>query len=124
MEQETEVVVAKLPNGVEVGVEVAAAGGTGNVGVLDQLDFQEVQRIIEGLAQVVGHALQQVKPQSATAELGLSLKVETGTLTAVLVKAGGDASIKVSLTWESGAATDDAPAAAGVDGEAADAGAG
>lgn len=100
MDQETEVVTATLPNGVEVGVEVLVDGGPGNVGVLDHLDFKEVEHIIAGLAQVVGQALQQVKPQKATAELALGLKVETGKLTGVLVKAGGNASIKVSLTWE------------------------
>jgi hypothetical protein len=39
-----------LPNGAEVGVKVLAAAGTSNVSVLDKLDFQEVQRIVEGLA--------------------------------------------------------------------------
>jgi hypothetical protein len=68
--------------------------------------------------------LQQVKPQKATAELGLRLKVETGALTAVLVKAGVDASIKIGLTWESPPAlvTAEAPAAVGADRESADAG--
>jgi hypothetical protein len=100
MERETEVVKVALPNGVAVGVEVVASRGASNVGALDHLDFSRVQAVVEGLAQVVVESLQRVQPQKATAELGLSLKVESGQLTGVLVKAGGDASIKISLTWE------------------------
>jgi hypothetical protein len=100
MDREREVVDVELPNGVHVGVEVAEARGAGDVGVLDHLDFGQVQGIIDGLAQVVAKSLRTARPQKATAELGLALKVETGKLTGVLVKAGGDVSIKISLTWE------------------------
>ena len=55
-----------LPNGAEVDVEVLAAGGTANISVPDRLVSQEVQRIVEGLAKVIGHALQRLRPQKAT----------------------------------------------------------
>jgi hypothetical protein len=100
MDGDGEVVNVELPNGVHVGIEVAEPRGASDVGVLDHLDFGQVQGIIEGLAQVVAQSLRRARPQKATAELGLSLKVESGRLTGVLVKAGGDASIKISLTWE------------------------
>jgi hypothetical protein len=99
MEQGSEVVKVALPNNTVVGVEVDSRGA-GNVGALDHLDFDRVQGIVEGLAQVVAQSLRRVQPQKATAELGLSLKVESGHLTGVLVKAGGDATIKIGLTWE------------------------
>jgi hypothetical protein len=100
MDRDREVVDVELPNGMHVGVEVSEARGASDVGVLDHLDFKQVQGIIDGLAQVVAKSLRMARPQKATAELGLALKVETGKLTGVLVKAGGDASIKISLTWE------------------------
>jgi hypothetical protein len=99
MERESEVVKVALPNGAVVGVEVDSRGAR-NAGALDHFDFDQVQDVVEGLAQVVARSLRRVRPQKATAELGLSLKVEAGHLTGVLVKAGGDASIKISLTWE------------------------
>jgi hypothetical protein len=99
MDDESEVVPVRLPNGVVVGVEVAE-GGAGNVSALDQLDFRQVEDVIEGLAQVVTRALRKSRPHRATAELGLNLKVESGNLTGILVKAGGSASLKISLTWE------------------------
>ena len=99
MDDETEIVEATLPNGVIVGVEVAGDRG-GNVGALDQLDFKQIEGAVDGLSQVVIGALRKSRPHRATAELGLNLKVEAGHLTAVLVKAGGNAALKVSLTWE------------------------
>jgi Trypsin-co-occurring domain 1 len=110
MDDESEVVSVRLPNGVVVGVEVAE-GGAGNVSALDQLDFRQVEGVIEGLAQVVTGALRKSRPHRATAELGLNLQVESGKLTGILVKAGGSASLKISLTWErSSAAGGEAPA--------------
>jgi NTP-dependent ternary system trypsin peptidase co-occuring protein len=120
---EIEVVDASLPNGVVVGVEVPRSGGAANVSALDHLDFDQVQRAIEGLAEVVGHALEKIRPQRASAELSLGLKVETGKLSAVLVQAGGSASIKISLGWERqpvGVETTATPATA-ADGQPADA---
>jgi hypothetical protein len=59
MDQETEVVVAKLPKGVEV----LAGGGTANVSVPDNLDLQQLQGAVAGLAQVVGQARRRVRSQ-------------------------------------------------------------
>lgn len=97
MDQETEVVMVALDNDVEAGVEVLLDGGAGNVGVLDELDFQEIQRAIEGLARVVGHSFQRLKSQQAAAGRGPGLKVESGILTAALVRARGDASMKITV---------------------------
>jgi hypothetical protein len=113
VDRESEVVDVELPNGVHVGVEVSDRRGVSDVGVLAHLDFGQVQGIIDGLAQVVAQSLRRARPQRATAELGLSLKVEAGKLTGVLVKAGGDASIKISLTWERSADSADVTAAGG-----------
>ena len=113
MNDETEVVEVRLPNGVVVGVEVAEGGGR-NVSALDELDFDRVEGAIQGLAQVVTSALRRSRPHRATAELGLDLKVESGQLTAVLVKAGGSASLKISLTWEGAIGSGAEPEAAAI----------
>lgn len=99
MDGPTEFVNAELPNGAVVSVEIERRRG-GNVGALDRFDFTEVQRVIDGLAKVIAESLRTVEPKSATAKLGLSLKVEAGTLTGALVKAGGSASLEISLVWE------------------------
>jgi len=88
MDRQTEVVEARLPNGVTIGVEVVEGGGAGNVSALDQLDCQQVEGVIEGLAQVVTSAPLRARPSRATAELGLDLKVGSGHLTGVPASQG------------------------------------
>ncbi len=102
MGYEVEVVAVTLPNGAVMGVEVPRVRGAEDVGALPHLDLTEVQRAIEGLAEVIGEVFRRVRPQRATAELGLSLTVESGKLTGVLVQAGGSASLRISLGWERG----------------------
>lgn len=99
MDGPTEFVPVELPNGAVVSVEIERRR-SGNVGALDRFDFTEVQRVIDGLAKVIAESLRTVEPKSATAKLGLSLKVESGRLTGALVKAGGSASLEISLVWE------------------------
>lgn len=99
VDQQTEFVNVELPNGALVSVEIPRRRG-GNVGALDRFDFDEVQRIIDGLATVVAESLRRVEPRRATAKLGLSLKVESGKLTGALVQAGGSATLELSLVWE------------------------
>jgi hypothetical protein len=91
MDRESEVVLVCLPNGVEVGVEVASSRRPADVGVLGRLDFDQVQGVVEGLAEVVVRSLRRVRPQKATAELGLSLKVESGRRAGRGVRAVDDA---------------------------------
>lgn len=100
MDGETEVVDVRLPNGVLLAVEVIKERGAGDVSALDRLNFDQVQGVLDGLAQVVSGALAKARPNRASAELGLKLKVESGQLTGVLVQAGDSASLKISLTWE------------------------
>jgi hypothetical protein len=43
-----------------------------------------------------------LKPQRFEVELGFEIGVESGTLTAFLVKGTGKANLKVTLEWKSG----------------------
>ncbi|HKA10116.1 MAG TPA: hypothetical protein VKI99_06575 [Candidatus Dormibacteraeota bacterium] len=67
MDRRTEVVEASLPNGVTIGVEVVEGEGADNVSARDQLDFRQVEGVIESLAQVVTSALHGARPNRATA---------------------------------------------------------
>jgi hypothetical protein len=55
MGQQTEVVDVRLPNGGIVGVEIPRQRG-GNISALDRLDFHEVQRVNDGLAESLQEA--------------------------------------------------------------------
>jgi hypothetical protein len=43
-----------------------------------------------------------VKPAEASVELALKLVVKSGKLTGLLVEGGGEAALKVTLTWKNG----------------------
>jgi len=62
--------------------------------------FDGVIGAIEGIASAVQLALSKACPQKASVELGLELGVEAGQLTALLVKGGAKANLKITLHWE------------------------
>ena len=83
---------AALPRGAEF------------TGVADRL--QDAGRIIQntvgGLAEAAFDALQQVAPDECSVEIALSFKGESNPVP-VLVKIGGEASIKVTAKWKKAA---------------------
>jgi NTP-dependent ternary system trypsin peptidase co-occuring protein len=97
-----ESVKVKLPNGADIRVEVTPIpGGEGAVSFAPGMpDFQPLIDAIEGIATAVNAALQRVKPQQASVELGLEVGVEAGKLTALLVQGSGKANLKVTLSWQ------------------------
>ncbi len=90
-----------LPNGVTIAVEAVQGRGASDVSAGGSFDFEQVGAALSGLAQVAKDAIEKVKPDSATVELGMDLKVEAGKLTALLVSGSGSASLKVTLGWKS-----------------------
>jgi hypothetical protein len=101
MEQRTRVVPVELRPGVLIRVEATelepveqdVAGG-----VLAK-DFQKVADAITGIAAVIDSAWEAVKPSKAVVEFGIEIGVETGGLTALLVKGTGKSNLKVVLEW-------------------------
>lgn len=99
MESTSRIVPVTLPNGQIVQVEATAHEALEAVG-FEAKKFDGVIGAIEGIAMAVQQALAKVKPAKATVEVGLEVGVESGQLTALLVKGSGKANLKVSLTWE------------------------
>ena len=59
----------------------------------------ELKGAIETVARVVGDVLAKVAPTKATAEFGIELGIESGQLTALIVKGSGKANLKIALEW-------------------------
>jgi hypothetical protein len=59
---------------------------------------------IERLGREVLDAAKRAQPSKASVELGFSVAIEQGQLVALFGKGRGEASIKVALEWEAGAA--------------------
>jgi hypothetical protein len=99
METRTEIIKAELANGAIVHIQATALGGEEEV-AFTLPSFKEVTDAIEGIAESVVTALQKVKkPKKANVEFGLEVALESGQLTALLVKGSGTANLKIMLEW-------------------------
>lgn len=84
---------------VEFYAEVTETGGPQTVGLDDALSFDGVRSTVRAICSDLVHAWEAVKPTEATAEFALRLTARSGKLTGMLVDAGGEASLRVTLTW-------------------------
>jgi|FaiFalDrversion2_1042247.scaffolds.fasta_scaffold23098_2 hypothetical protein len=100
----TEIVSVRLGGNARLLVEAVSfdrrAGEAAERGLrpLDQ-DWDDVVRLLQQAGQALSESLQAIKPARATVEFGIQLAVESGKLTALLVKGTGSASLKVTLEW-------------------------
>lgn len=98
METRTEIIKAELVNGTIVHIQVTALGGEEEV-AFTLPSFNEVTHAIEGIAESVVSTLKKVKPKKASVEFGLEIALESGQLTALLVKGTGTSNLKITLEW-------------------------
>jgi len=101
VETKTDVVKVQLDNGAVVHIETAMLGGDEEV-AFGLPQFDAIGPIVEGIAGSVEKMLCHVKPSKASVEFGLELALETGQLTALLVKGSGTSSMKITLEWGGG----------------------
>jgi hypothetical protein len=98
METRTEIIKAELANGSIVHIQATVLGGEEEV-AFALPSFKEVTDAIEGIAKSVVTTIQKVKPKKATVEFGLEVALESGQLTALLVKGSGTSNLKITLEW-------------------------
>jgi Trypsin-co-occurring domain 1 len=91
-------VPVELPNGATVKFEVASTGR--EKVAFDVKQFQPVADAIEGVVQMIAAPIQKVKPKKATVKFGMELAIESGSLTAVIVKGSGKGNLEITLEWE------------------------
>ena len=82
-----------------VAVEARNVSPEKPVGIGDVLSFDGVAKSIEAVAERMTAALDQVKPDRAAVEFGIDVGVESGALTALVVKGTGNATLKITLEW-------------------------
>ncbi len=99
-EQQTQAIPVQLPNGTVIHVQATLLGGEEQVSA-HLPTFDEVGHAIEGIAHVLVTSLERVKPRKTCVELGIEIALESGKLTALLVRGSSTANIKVTLEWGS-----------------------
>jgi hypothetical protein len=98
-EETVENIKAELSNGATLHIETVILGGEEQVADLGIPSFTAVTDAIEGIADSLVNTLKKVKPREATVEFGLEIGLESGKLTALLVKGTGTANLKITLQW-------------------------
>lgn len=98
LENRTETIPVKLPNGITVKVEVAQIGRE-DVAVTT-FSFKQVTDALEGIVEAIATTLEKVKPDKATVKFGIEIAIESGKLTAAIVKGSGKGNLEIGLEWE------------------------
>ena len=98
MPTRTEIVKAELANGTTLHIEATSLGGDEDVAFIHP-SFKDVTDAIEGISESIVTTIKKVKPKKATVEFGVEVALESGQLTALLVKGTGTSSLKITLEW-------------------------
>ena len=94
-----------LGDGRVVAVEAQNVSPEKPVGIGEVLSFDGLSKSIEAIAERMTATLDHVRPDRAAVEFGVDVGVESGALTALIVKGTGTATIKVTLEWQHTEAT-------------------
>lgn len=86
--------------GAEFYVQLADAAGPQTVGLDQVLSFEGVGETVTAIGKELAQAWDVVKPAEASVELALKLVAKAGKLTGLLIEGGGEAAMKVTLTWK------------------------
>jgi hypothetical protein len=113
MMAESELVELRLPGEAAIlvraeRVESLDTGPT-DVKLRDALSFSNVSGALRAISTEIHGALQAAKPDVVEVEFGLELGIKGSTLLAVLVDAGGKASLRVRLEWRNDGSTGPGP---------------
>jgi hypothetical protein len=97
MEPQTKIISVELTDGTSVRVEATPIGDR-KVG-FQARPFSEVTTAIESLSKDIAETLQKVKPDRASVKFGIEIGMESGKLTALLVKGTATANLEITLEW-------------------------
>jgi hypothetical protein len=98
-----ETISAAVSNGRTVAVQLIGEGSDelSAVALTDRVfDLNDAMEDVASLAATVRHHLERAAPKRATVEIGIGFSVSAGRLTALVVNAGAEVSMKLTLEWD------------------------
>jgi hypothetical protein len=95
MELQTKIITVELADGTTVRVEATQIGDR-KINFQSR-PFEEVTSTIESLSKEI--AVHKVKPDRASVKFGIDIAIESGKLTALMVKGASNANIEITLEW-------------------------
>ncbi|WP_017299623.1 CU044_2847 family protein [Nodosilinea nodulosa] len=94
----SEKISVSLPNGSTVKFE---ASGSGRKEVsFKSFSFQEIEDALLGITDAIKETIRKIEPQKASVKFGIEIGVESGNLTAIIVKGASKANLEITLEWE------------------------
>ena len=100
IEDRTEVVKVKLPDGYLLKFETSQPRGEQDIGDFDKIiKSEEIAKTIEGTVKILQGTFEQIKPDKASVKFGLKVAIESGQLAALIVKGSGEGNLEVTLEW-------------------------
>ena len=101
MEPRSEILPVTLPSGKTVQLQAMVLGGEEDIAARGIQSIEGLTDAIEGLSSSILDSLVRIRPRKATVQFGIAVALESGNLTALLVKGTGNASVTVTLEWGS-----------------------
>jgi hypothetical protein len=80
-------------------IEIVPLGGEQRVSS-DYYNFEDLSSSLETLTRSLYETIKKIQPTKASIEFGVEIGVQSGKLTALLVKGSGKANLKVKLEWD------------------------
>jgi tRNA U34 5-methylaminomethyl-2-thiouridine-forming methyltransferase MnmC len=101
MERRSQIIPVELSDGTIVKIEATPLGE--QKVSFRSLPFKEATIVIRAFARDVATSLQEVsetaKPDKISVKMGFEVAVESGQLTALIVKGSGKANLEISMEW-------------------------
>lgn len=101
MESPTKIIPLQLSDGTVIKVEITPIGEQ-QVSSKTRI-FKDATKVIKAIANDISETLsevkQEVKPDKFSVKLGLEIAVESGELTALIVKGAGKANLEITMEW-------------------------
>lgn len=102
MDSTTEIIQVQLSDGTIINVEATPIGEQ-DVSSPTNRAFREITDSIKSIATELAETLkeinQSVQPDKISIKLGLEIAVESGQLTALIVKGAGKANLEITMEW-------------------------
>lgn len=99
MSEQTSIIPVALNDGKQILLEVRERDAETDV-AFRAPSFRGLTDAIEGIASDVFSGLQEARPSRATVEFGLEVAIDSGQLTALVLKGAAKANFRVTLEWD------------------------
>jgi hypothetical protein len=97
-DERTEAIPVRLPNGAVVKIETTPDDGREDV-AFEIFSFDQIAEVLEGVTEAIKGAIEKVKPKKTAVKFGIEVGIESGKLTAMIVKGSGKGNLEISMEW-------------------------